>query len=362
MSNINSNFNYNLVLLGRQLRKITQAGLAKSISITQGHLSKIENGLIEPTDAIIIKMAEILKFPQDFFYQSDRVYGLPISIHLHRKKASVRQQSLESIDAELNIRLMHLRRLLKAIDFDGQFEMPKIDIDEYHGDVERIAELVRQTWLLPRGPLQNLTECIEQAGCIISLCNFSTSLIDGFSCSVPGLPPCIFLNQNQPSDRMRFTLAHELGHLVMHRQILEQDMEDHANEFASAFLMPLNDIKGDLNGRINLPRLASLKPIWRVSIQSLVMRAFKIGVISPNQNRYLWQQINFSKFRYQEPTELDFAPEEPKILPMLFKIYIEKLQYSTEEIAKVLNIMHSELLMMYPFLNDFQKRKLHLVN
>jgi len=360
---MDSTFNYNLVILGRQLRRKTQADLAKSISINQGHLSRIENGLIEPSEIMLNKIADILEFPKDFFYQSDRIYGSPISIHpMHRKKASVRQYVLEPIDAELNIRLMHLRRLLKSVKVDRQFEIPEIDIDEYNGDLEKIAEVVRRTWLLPRGPLKNLTECLEQAGCIVILCDFSTALIDGVSYySIPELPPCIFLNSNQPSDRMRFTLAHELGHLVMHR-IPTPDMEDQANKFASALLLPLNEIKSDLSGRITLPRLASLKPIWRVSIQSLIMRASTIGAISSTQSRYLWQKINSSKFKFHEPPELDFAYEKPKILSMLFKKHIEELGYSTEEIATVLNIKHSELLTMYPFLNIFQKRQLHLVS
>jgi Zn-dependent peptidase ImmA (M78 family)/DNA-binding XRE family transcriptional regulator len=360
---MNSSFNYNLVLLGRQLRKISQADLAKSASITQGHLSKIENGLTEPSGAVLKQIADVLEFPQRFFYQPDRIYGLPISFHpMHRKKANVGQHVLEFIHAELNIRLIHLRRLLKSVTLKKQFTMPKFEIDEYNGDTEKIAEFVRRTWLLPKGPLQNLTECLEQAGCLVVWCDFSAARIDGISYPIPDLPPCIFLNRNQPADRVRFTLAHELGHLIMHH-IPAPEMEDQADKFASALLMPFADIRATLTGRVTLPSLAALKPVWRVSIQSLIMRAFTIGAISANQNRYLWQQINSSKFRFHEPTELDLAYEEPKILPMIFKLHLEKLGYSTNEIANILNIKHSELLRMYPFLSNFgTKRQLRLVS
>jgi Zn-dependent peptidase ImmA (M78 family)/DNA-binding XRE family transcriptional regulator len=360
-----SSFNHNLILLGRQLRKISQFDLAKSASITQGHLSKIENGLSEPSEAIAKRIADILSLPQNFFYQPDRIYGLPISFHpMHRKKASVGQHALEYIHAELNIRLMHIRRLLKSVTLKKEFPIPTLDVDEYDKNIEKIAGLVRRTWLLSKGPLRNLTECLEQAGCLVIWCNFSDSSIDGISFSIPDLPPCIFLNQNQPADRMRFTLAHELGHLIMHR-VPTLEMEDQAYKFASSLLMPYDDIRGSFSGKITLPRLAALKPIWRVSIQSLIMRAAAMGIISAAQSRYLWQQISSAKLRFQEPPELDFPHEEPKLLPTIFKMHIDQLGYSLDELAEVLNMFPSELVQMYPFLKDIgsmKKNRLRVVS
>jgi Zn-dependent peptidase ImmA (M78 family)/transcriptional regulator with XRE-family HTH domain len=359
---MDSSFNYNLVLLGRQLRKISQADLAKFASISQGHLSKIENGLAEPSEPTLKQIARILGFPQSFFNQPDRVYGLPISFHpMYRKKASIGQHILESIQAELNIRLIHLRRLIKSVSLKKQFPMPKVEIDEYDGDVEKVAELVRRTWLLPRGPLQNLTECVEQAGCLVIWCDFSGAPMDGVSYQIPDLPQCIFLNRNQPSDRMRFSLAHEIGHLVMHR-IPTPEMEDQANKFASALLMPTADIHGSLTGRVSFPALAALKPVWRVSIQALIMKAYAVGTISSNQSRYLWQKINAGKLRYQEPPELDFPHEEMGILPAIFRTHIEDLGYSTEEIAEILTLNHYELIEMYPWLDGYKKTQLRLVS
>lgn len=355
-------FNYNLVLLARQLRKMNQADLAKFASISQGHLSKIENGLIEPLEPTMKQIARILGFPHNFFYQPDRIYGLPLSFHpMYRKKTNIGQHILESIQAELNIRIMHLRRLIKSVDLKKQFPMPKVEIDEYDNDIEKIADLVRRTWLLPRGPLRNLTQCVEQAGCIVIWCDFSNSPIDGVSYQIPDLPQCIFLNRNQPPDRMRFSLAHEVGHLVMHR-IPTPEMEDQANSFASALLMPVDDIRGALMGRITLPAIAALKPIWRVSMQSLVMKAHEIGLISSNQSRYLWQKINTKKLRYHEPPELNFDYEEIQLLPTIFKRHIEDLGYSSEEIAEILNLNHYELIEMYPWLNEYKKTQLRLVS
>lgn len=356
-------FNHNLLLIGRQTRGLSQVALAQRADVTQGHLSKMENGLSEPSEEVLKRLADALDFPESFFSQPDRVYGLPVSVHpMHRKKAQVGQRVLERIHAELNIRLMHFRRLVQAVELTPEFPMPQLDIDEYDEDAEKIAELVRRTWLLPRGPLQNLTECLERAGSLVVWCDFSGAAIDAVTLSVPGMPPCVFLNRDQPADRMRFSLAHELGHLVMHR-IPTREMEVQANEFASAFLMPDEDIRGSFRGRVTLPRLASLKRVWRVSIQSLLMRAKAIGAISANQSRYLWQQISVKKIRFREPPELDFAHEEPGLLPTILKLHLEQLGYSVAELAIALHTQEPELRRMYGLLgNSLQDGHLRVVS
>src|SRR5260221_2966706 len=124
---------------------------------------------------------------------------------------------------------------------------------------------------------------------------------------VPGQPPLVLLNGQHPADRMRFTLAHELGHLVMHR-FPTAEMEEEANEFASALLMPATDIKEAFAGRrISLELLAALKPEWKVAMQALLMRAKSLGYVDSNQNRYLWQRIIARGWRLREPPELEFA-------------------------------------------------------
>lgn len=66
--------------------------------------------------------------------------------------------------------------------------------------------------------------------------------MDGVTMHAPDTLPCIFLNRSQPADRLRFSLAHELGHLIMHR-VPTLQMEEEANAFAAAFLAPAKDIR-----------------------------------------------------------------------------------------------------------------------
>ncbi len=96
--------------------------------------------------------------------------------------------------------------------------------------------------MVPRGPIDNMVELIEENGGIIIHCDFGTDLIDAMSQRIDGLPTLFFVNVNAPADRVRFTLAHELGHMVMHTISVRSDeeMENEADEFAGElFVCPV---------------------------------------------------------------------------------------------------------------------------
>ena len=340
---MSAEFNAELLRVARQVRGWSQAELSRNSGVSQANLSKLENGLIGPTEDVLDKVAEALHFPQTLFFEPDRMLGLPISVHpMYRKKASVGQRALERLEAELNIRLLHVRRLLGAADFEPELPLPKLDIDEYSGDPEHIAELVRRTWLVPNGPMKDLVGWVERAGCLVIHCDFAGFSVDGITVNAPGMPPCVFLNRNRPADRQRFSLSHELAHIIMHR-VPSPTMEDEANAFASALLMPAREIRPYLSGRLTIQRLASLKPVWRVSMQALLYRARTTGTITANQSQYLWRQISALGYRRSEPPELDFPAEEPGILPDLIRVHIEDLGYEIEDLCSVLHVFEDDL-------------------
>jgi Zn-dependent peptidase ImmA (M78 family)/DNA-binding XRE family transcriptional regulator len=358
---MSSQFNGDLLVVAREMRGMSQAFLAEQSGVTQGNLSKIENALTQPSSETITSLAETLDFPETFFMQSQRIYR-PLSIHRnHRKKATLSQRKLDQVHAELSVRLINIKRLLLSVKFSPSLPLPQFDIVDYEGDAERIAELVRRTWRLPQGPLDNLTQCVEKAGILVVKCNFSELPVDGITLFDPEAPPCVFLNIDQPADRERFTLAHELGHIVMHA-IPTEGMEEEAHEFASALLMPAADIRPGFVGKITLVRLTRLKPVWKVSIQSLVERAKNLKMITPNQHQYLWKQINFLKIRRREPARLDFAPEEPKVFPDLVRMHLTTLGYSVADLLKILHLHEPDFRRLYDFTDPSgQSRHLRVI-
>ena len=354
-------FNADLLRVARQARGWSQTALSAKSGVSQANISKMENELVIPTDDALDRVADALRFPRALFFESDKMFGLPMSVHpMYRKRASVGQRSLERLEAELNVRLFHIRRLLKSAEFEPELPMPELDIEEFEGDTERIAELVRRNWLVPTGPMKDLVGWVERAGCIVVHCDFAVLSVDGVTINSPGLPPCIFLNRNQPADRQRLSLAHELGHIVMHR-VPSLTMETEAYAFAAALLMPAREIRPYLSGRLTIQKLAALKPVWRVSMQALLFRAKAIGAITANQSQYLWRQISAFGYRRKEPPELDFPAEQPSVLPEIIRMHLEDLGYEVKDLSTVLHVFEDDLRTMYPLPDNPGKQNLRLV-
>ena len=161
---------------------------------------------------------------------------------------------------------------------------------------------------------------------------------------------------------MRFTLAHELGHLVMHR-FPTPEMESEADAFASALLMPEREMREAFTGRrVTLELLAALKPEWRVAMQALLLRAKALGYLSDNQNRYLWQQISARGWRKREPAELDFPHERPAVLNTIIKAHLADLGFTMSELSRLVPLHEPEFVKMYDLAEEgSSKPRLRLV-
>jgi Zn-dependent peptidase ImmA (M78 family)/DNA-binding XRE family transcriptional regulator len=338
--------NAEMVSLARESRGLTQIELARGLAVSQGYLSKIESDLLEPPPALINQLAALLDYPASFFYLPDRIYGPGITEFWHRKRQAATNRQMRQIYAEINKRIIHISRLLRAAELPEEFL--HLDLDEFDTPSE-VARAVRVAWHLPTGPVRDVVTAIETGGGIVIRCPFPTRLVDAVSRWVPGLPPLFFVNDALPADRERLTLAHEIGHLVMHRSP-SATMEDEAFEFAAEFLMPAREIEPFLQN-LNLPRLAGLKTEWRVSMAALLQHAARLETITAGQARYLWMQMSRAGYRRREPAELDFAKEEPRALRLLFDLHRE-FGYSISDLSEWFSIYERELIATYPINPD----------
>lgn len=347
LSKVHSNpFRHDLLGLRRRMIGLSQIELSEKAGIGQGTLSKIEQGLRDVPWDMATNLAEALTCPISFFYQAEREYGPPMSAHpLFRKKASVGQKVLDKVIAEFNVRIGHVRTLLKAVEFEPELQLPQYDVEDFGGNIEKIADNVRRAWYVPRGPLLSLTDYVERAGCLVVHCDMNAARIDGASYRIAGLPPIIFLNQHQPADRMRFSLGHELGHLILHTYPTP-DMEQEADSFASALLMPSADIGPELSG-LTLAKAAYMKPVWKVSMAALIVRAKRLNKLEPSKADYMWRTMSSRGYRLREPESLDFEREKPSVMDGLLRNLTQELGYSDVELGHALHLHYQELAQLY---------------
>lgn len=334
----NRTFNREMFTLAREAAALPQHKLAKSIGTTQGRISKIESGILEPTPEVLEKASKALRVPVSFFYKQEDLRGIPESYH--RKRMSLSVTVLRRINAEVNIRIWQVARLLEAADFEAKHELPALDLDDYDGSPEAVARALRSFWQLPPGPVRNLARSLENAGAVLVPMAFGVREIDGIGMRPTGMSPLIFYNMAAPSDRTRFTLAHELGHLVMHaHQPPYPKMEEEANAFAAEFLMPARDIAPCFVQRVTRQTLAALKPIWRVAMGALLRRAYQLDAIDYSRYSRLWQEMSRLGYRTREPAELDFPKEEPVVLRELLNLHVQHFAYTVDELADVLDAL-----------------------
>jgi Zn-dependent peptidase ImmA (M78 family)/transcriptional regulator with XRE-family HTH domain len=351
---MSNRFNHALLLLARQYRKESQGAVADKAGLDQGYYSRIENGLLPdgPSPENVDKIAHALDFPVDYFFFEDGLTGLPLSVHpMNRRKASVGVTALKQVHSELNIRLIHLRRYLRAADIYPELPLPTIDVYEGGGPAQ-IAQTIRRAWSIPDGPIDNLTDYCERAGILVIWCDLEKG-IDGVTMKVRDLPPCIFLNQHVPPDRMRASLAHELGHVIMH-SIPSDTMEDEANAFASELMVPERQFRRQFSGRtgVTLEWLARQKAYWKMSMAFLLYRAGVMDMVTRHQSEYAWKRISSLGWRTREPQDTDFPYEEPTAFPELLHIHGNLLGYDLKTIGALIGSNVSEVQKLYrPYLN-----------
>ena len=313
-------------------RGFTQQSLAEQLEVTQGALSKWINGNNAVPIDVLDKISDILGYPNNFFYEDVRV--LPRSMAYYRRKSNVSQGELNKIHYDLYIQKHALKKLLEFIDLPNN--VPYLNPDQF-GTPQNIAQMVRQRWKMPRGPVSNLMNYAESAGIIVLWVDGID--IDQYKGQVlpdeDGLP-IIALNKNMPADLQRFTLGHEIGHLVMHFAdfIPETDIdpESSAHKFSAELLMPKTDILPDLAEGTSFQRLASLKPYWKTSISSIVRRAKDLEVI--NQQRYtsLNVQLSTQGMRKNEPS-YNLKIERPTLVKQIIDACLNELDFTEESLA-----------------------------
>lgn len=342
-------FNRHMLVMARESRGLTQSGLANKMGVSQGTISKIESGTTVPPTSFTNEVSNTLDYEPEFFYETGRPYGMP-PFHF-RKRKKLGTKALEKMIAEMNIRRIHLRLLLKSYELSGHGTIPQIERDELTEDLkvvtpEDAARQLREIWLLPKGPIESIVDLLEDIGGIVIPCNFNSELVDAVSQRIDGFPVLFFVNMNRPADRIRWTLAHELGHMILHTSVVLDDsvMEEEADEFASALLLPANEVKPQLRDW-NLRKVAQLKQYWKVSMQAIAMRAFNLGLITPHQKKSFFIQLGKLGYRKREPYEP--KKEWPSTIRKIISYHLNELKYSTKELAKILFVSEKEFLEMY---------------
>lgn len=339
--------NFRMVRLGRELRGWTQTALAQKAGIPQARLSRIEAGQLAASAEDADGLARALGFPAAFLLEP----GTPVAAPLFRKRAIRSVRQLASIQGRLNVAVLVAQRLFDAgVELEPALNFP--DAGQFPPDepVEAAIKL-RRDWRLPAGPIDDVTEIIEAAGGVVLRVDFGTT--DASAAYLPtmadGRQWFIVNTQETAGDRVRLSLAHELGHAVLHRVAAgydEAEMELQAFTFAAGLLLPPGEFDRAVPADMTLNDARKLKRVYGVSIQAIVRAAFDRGRISRERYTSLYKQISARQWRTVEPdpipVEASYAWDE------VLRVHRDHHGYSDEELAAIARVTPQLLNDLYP--------------
>lgn len=295
----------------REFRGLTQTELAARAAVQQSTIALVEAGLRQPSPDLLEAISLATGFPPAFF----RLGPPPqfsLGSLLFRAQASTTAREKAQAQRWGEIVFETSRQMAERVVTTNPLRLPKLNADT---DPERAAEIARGALgLAPDRPVPHLINRVERSGVIVLALPTELPRRDAFSLWTESTPitPLIAVAQGVPGDRLRFSVAHELGHLVLHSSLKGgmAAVERDADRFASEFLMPEAGIRQELVPPITLSLLAELKPRWGVSMQALAVRAKSLGILTPGQASYLFRQISSRGWRKKEPVEL--IAEKPR--------------------------------------------------
>lgn len=317
----------------REILGLTQGELAEELNVSQSTIAYIEGGYLQPAEELLQKICNVTLFPQPFFERME-VTEFPYGSLLYRSRASL--DSSEKTQANRYGQLM----FEIADQLSRRLESPHFSLPKGKVDAITCAGITRSNLgYVPDEPIDDLIYDLEKKGVLIFNSPISHSKIDAFStwAGYENKKPVIVLinAEDRTAYRTRFTVAHELAHLMLHATLFGDihEFEREADVFAAELLLPAETMAGLVVGPLSLLRAIKIMEKWKVSIQAVIKRAHELHLITDSNYKSLYVQVSQQKKKIQE-IENKVPKEKPRCLRAMAEatFYPKKINY--QQLAK----------------------------
>jgi Zn-dependent peptidase ImmA (M78 family)/DNA-binding XRE family transcriptional regulator len=337
----------NKIKSARIIGGLSQEDVAVALGISKQMISKYEKGLSLPTSTNLLELAKALKVNIDFFFSAP---ALDLGQVNFRKKSTFsvkKQQSLtEQIKASIG-NYIEIEDILQ-INYSDVLEKSALQVSALE-DVEEAAIRLREAWNIGIDPIHNLIQLLEDHEIKVLEIDEATDAFDGLACKVNGNIPVIVVNKNFPLERKRFTLAHELGHLLLRLSPYEEvRIEKYCNRFAGAFLFPAGIVAkefGTKRAPISLPELIEVQKKYGMSIRAIMYRLKDSGIITESRHEQFYKKINANQqLKKEVDRERCSTPEYSHRFEQLVYRALSQELISGSKAASYLNLSLTEVL------------------
>ena len=324
----------------RKMAGVSMDGLARATGslVSKQAIGKYEKGQINPSSEVLLALAKALDVKADYFFRSSK---LKISGLAFRKKSKLSRKEEDRIRYQTLDFLQKYLELEEILNLPHTFSKPvskrKISSPE---DIEQAASEIRQNWNLGEVPIQQLTELLEDKGFKILEVEASSDFV-GLSGYAEGMDiPVIAVFKGGDCVRKRFTLAHELAHLLLDFSDCEEtNHEKLCHAFAGALLLPEKVIREELGGerkKITEWELKKLKGIYGISMQAIMARALTLGLISEHTFKMFRIYVSKHGWRKEEPGKYSGMEKANRFKQLVLHAAAEQI-ISYSKAAELLN-------------------------
>lgn len=350
--------------MAREGRALRKRELAHLVGRTEAAVSKWESSERpqKPEANTIPELAAALSVDNSWFFKplvgDDRPVfyrSLRSGLNLLRDQARARLGFVEAIEQALTTHV----------------DLPDVDVPDLVAghdfrtlrteDIEAIADDLRTHWHLPEGPIDDVLLLMENAGVVIAEDEIGSLKLDGVSWwSERSERPYVLLARDKKAGvRRRFDAAHELAHLVLHRNIRREQLvenftlvEEQAMAFAGCFLMPAGDFASDVYS-LSLDSLLHIKEKWAVSVGAMIKRLAALGEIPEHYERRLWQYYSQRRWRGREPLDDKLPIEQPENLKTAIQMLIEDGECTPQHLLREIGLSVEDVTVLSGLPVDF---------
>ncbi len=334
----------------RKVARLSQGDLGDLVGVSRQAISTYERGDKSPEPSTFQKISEVLGQPVNFFTSPDGSRFGSAGAKFYRKfgPETLRRNEAAAVLGDWFV------QTAKYFDEFVNYPVPSLPecapkntSGRYKFDeINEIALNLRKLWGLGPGPISNVLALLEAKGIVVCRYEMQGENVEAFS-FWNGPRPFIFMaSEKEAGVRLRYDLAHELGHLILHRWVEQSDLEDkatlkaiegEADKFAGAFLLPSNSFPNEVY-TARLDAFVPLKERWKVSIQAMVYRCRDLDLIDSDQALNLYKQISFRRWRKKEPLDdpRKIPIEQPRLLRRAVELVIESGKKHPEDVLNEL--------------------------
>lgn len=298
--------------------------LSELLDLTKQAVSQFEMGKTSPSASTIALLANVLKYPLNFFSKPLPANLVASSPVFFRTKRTTKAKALNAAREKIALFREMDDYLRQYVNFP-EVNLPKIEyvdsLEPLENElIESYALALRQHWHLGLGPIDSLMNVVQKNGIMVSKMYLGYQKVDAFSVWYNNTPYIFLSNDKKTNVRTRFDIAHELGHLLMHAdnfseedlkdKVIRDKLENEADRFAGSLLMPSTTFEKDVYSS-SIDHFIQLKAKWKSSIGSMIYRCENLGILSSNQIKYLKDQMTTRVYWRREPLDNTMPIEKP---------------------------------------------------